>query len=186
MPLGDSITELPGYRALGAPNLLAGGARWVGTIGNSGFPWLPHEGVSGNTLKAMGARVVAAMQATHPTVVTVLGGTNGGPLADWLDDHRAVREAIYAQDPNCKVVVITPPPNWPNMWTAQNMIDLAEDVAEDALDGHPVSIVDIYTPMVAYPSYGTALLYDGTHPNATGYALMETLITAGILAAISS
>lgn len=189
MPLGDSITEIAGgttgWRALLAPQLTLSNARWVGTIGLSASPYLPHEGISGDTLLAMNARVAAAMVACKPNIVSVLGGTNGGSPS-LVADHHTLRATIYATDPTCRVVVVAPMPTSPDEFSPAVIEQLHQDVLADAAAGRLVSWVDLYTPVLGYPSYGTALLYDGTHPNATGMAFMAPIIFAGLTAAIAA
>ncbi|MFO1338217.1 MAG: GDSL-type esterase/lipase family protein [Burkholderiaceae bacterium] len=124
------------------------------------------------------------LKAWDPAIVTIHAGTNdaqqnyyfwGNPkkgfpgVVDRLDD---LVSRVVAFNPEIYVIVAQIiPANAPASETTQAYIralnaKIPELVARHQALGHRVSLVDMYTPMLAYPNP------DGIHPGPEGYAVM--------------
>jgi len=138
--------------------------------------WLPRTnfGVPGNTTAQMLARYPDEVLSKDYKAVILLGGTNDvrgfrtAPEARVTTALSNIAEmAKLAEDKGLIVVLCTIPPI------------IGEDV--DSLNAGIIALagsknyllVDYFTPMVGHPEY----FLDGLHPNAEGYAVMETALT---------
>jgi lysophospholipase L1-like esterase len=138
------------------------------------------------------------LKAWDPAVVTIHAGTNdaqqnfyfwGNPktgfpgVVDRLDD---MVSRIVAFNPEIYILLAQiVPANAPASETTQAYIralnaKIPALVARHQAQGHRVSLVDMYTPMLAYPHP------DGIHPSAEGYAVMaeqwfQALMALGVV-----
>jgi lysophospholipase L1-like esterase len=198
MPLGDSITDgidptvgyasNAGYRLELFRRAVAAGhdITFVGTQPPNGpngdvegqpFP-RNHEGISGNTIAQVAARVDAALGANPPDVVLLQIGTNNlyqGMAADVPGQLAGLLDQITDAAPDALVVVarITPlGAQFPNNGVEQYNDAIPAIVQERVSAGKHLIVVDQFTPIASAPNFVAQLLPDNIHPNAAGYALM--------------
>jgi lysophospholipase L1-like esterase len=205
MPLGDSITDGVGssnpdggYRVelfrqavLDGHNITFVGTRPPngpnGNIEGQPFP-RNHEGISGNTIQQVSARIDSALATNPPDIVLLHIGTNNlytglpngieGLLGNLLDQ-------IIEGAPDALVVVaqITPGQQTFNGFggngqpfnqtvQAYNGTVVSALVEERVAEGKHLVLVDMFNPIVGNPNFSNALLNDFVHPNNAGYAVM--------------
>jgi hypothetical protein len=198
MPLGDSITDgidpTIGYASNGGYRLelfrqaVAAGhdITFVGTRPPNGpngdvegqpFP-RSHEGISGDTIVQLAARVDAALAANPPHVVLLQIGTNNlyqGMAPDLPGQLASLLDQITGAAPDALVVVaqITPlggqfPANGVEQYNAA-----IPGIVQARVDaGKHVIVVDQFTRIASTPDFVQQLLPDNIHPNAAGYAIL--------------
>jgi GDSL-like lipase/acylhydrolase family protein len=198
MPLGDSITDgidsTMGYASNGGYRLelfrqaVLGGhdVTFVGTQPPNGptgdvegrpFP-RNHEGISGNTIQQVAARVDAALVANPPNIVLLQIGTNNlyqGMAADVPGQLASLLDQITEGAPDALVVVAQITPlggQFPNNGVGPYNAAIPGIVQERVNAGKHLIIVDQFTTIAATANFVTALLPDNIHPNAAGYAIM--------------
>lgn len=161
-------------------------ARWPGVsfVGQlSGGAYSNHEGVAGNTISQMQARLGAALAANpNPTVMIVWGGVNdaaggasGATIANSMDTF--VRTAA-ATAHGTKYRIIELPPNANsliNMRVADYNAAMPAKVAAMASAGIDARFITMGSQL----SSATDLL-DGTHLNDRGHGIAARLIDAGV------
>ena len=203
MPVGDSITlghygTNDGYRGFLYDDLLAAGFstfqfQLVGTTNqlesgmNEALPTSPvnqtyHDGWSGwttaNVLSNIGTWLPQlAGSGSLPTIITLDIGTNdagtGVALSQGTANLSAIISTIFQKDPNVLLLLAAVTPRTDNTsyntWVSQYNAYLPGLVAQYSASGDNVHLVDLNT---SFPvSNG---LYDGLHPNDTGYNFMAT------------
>jgi hypothetical protein len=200
MPLGDSITEGTGssgggYRVelfrLAVTNskhltFVGRSANGPATVAGQPFP-KNHEGYPHYTIDdepafgRMGISPLVDQGITldQPNIILLMIGTNDVnnaiDLAGAPTRLGALLDRMTADAPGALIVVarITP--------TASDMTNLDVVAYNDAIPGlvqartttgKHILVVDMYAAMTANPSYKTALMHDGLHPNDAGYVIM--------------
>lgn len=172
MCIGDSMTL--GHN--GTTNLDSGGYRiplrelapdlvMVGRIDGYG----PHDGVGGNTIAQITARVTGAVvDSFAPSLILLLAGYNDLSIphtpAVAAADYCTLA-TMYAQRSCAPLVLVgNLPPN------ANSAIASFNAALASAFSGAPanVHLVDIASSMILATDVGT----DGVHPTASGYAKM--------------
>jgi lysophospholipase L1-like esterase len=198
MPLGDSITDgidstqgyasNAGYRLELFRQAITAGhdITFVGTrppngptgdVAGQPFP-RNHEGISGNTIAQVAARVDAALVANPPDIVLLQIGTNNlyqGMAADVPGQLASLLDQITAGAPDALLVVaqITPLGGmFPNNGVGPYNAAIPGLVQERVSAGKHIIVVDQFTQIASTPNFVTALLPDNIHPNAAGYAIM--------------
>lgn len=193
LPFGDSLTSgevspdaVGGYRAQLAARLDADGISYElsGSLANGPMAQNHHDGVAGDTVALMRARIDDRMRAARPDVVIVHAGTNdaiaGSPtlvadLGDLLDD--ILRHGA-------SVVVCTPIATAGEAREAI-LLDLATAlpamVTARRAQGHDIVLADLRA--VCPDTTGFEL--DGIHPGPLIYAdLGDAIYDEGVLAVL--
>jgi lysophospholipase L1-like esterase len=206
MPLGDSITDgidstqayasNGGYRlelfrqaVTAGHNITFVGTRPpngpVGDVAGQPFP-RDHEGISGNTIAQVAARVDAALSANPPNIVLLQIGTNNlyqGMAPDVPDQLAGLLDQITNGAPNALLVVAQITPlggQFPNNGVDEYNAAIPGIVEERVNAGKHLIIVDQFTRIASTPDFVTQLLPDNIHPNAAGYTIMGETWYAGI------
>lgn len=148
-----------------------------------------HDGVSGNTIAQVTARVAAAMAANPPDVIVLLAGTNdcrnNGTTYDSVTTPAAyatLLSTIAASDDTVPVVCCLLPPLTNSTHNA-NVDDFNAELVATVIPGatNPITTVDLNS-IVA-----TGDLADGVHPTSTAHeTIIAPAIAAGIRAAVGS
>ena len=195
--------RLPLYQKLkarfGTPNMV--GLRNSRLSDPASFVDNDHEGYSAYRIDeiANGAGfwnappIEERLKAWDPAIVTIHAGTNDAqqnhhfdgkpaqgipPVIDRLD---SLVNRIRAYNPKIHIVVAQiVPANAPASATTQDYVRRLNAlipglVARHQAQGHRVSLVDLYTPMLAYPHP------DGIHPSAAGYQVMGEVLFQALL-----
>jgi lysophospholipase L1-like esterase len=173
---GDSITDGWGRR----PN--------TGTF----FPGKPYvnRGISGQTTPQMVVRFRQDVIDLKPVAVVILAGTNDvagntGPMTPEMTMENFASMIDLAKANGIKVIVTSITPAYDYPWK-KGMEPAGKIKALNAMlkaycDTSGVTWVDYYSALVDEKGGmkdGTS--FDGVHPNAAGYAVMEPLAQAGI------
>jgi acyl-CoA thioesterase I len=154
------------------------------------------RGISGQTTSQMVLRFHQDIIALKPAVVAILAGTNDvaentGPMTDAqiLDNLAAMAEMARAH--GIKVVVGSVPPATYFSWRREivptaRIRDLNPKIKSWA-DAEHIVYADYWSAM-ALPDGGMNPAYagDSVHPNADGYAVMESIVKAAIAAALKA
>jgi lysophospholipase L1-like esterase len=147
---------------------------------------LDHDGVSGNTIAQVEARVAADIAANAPDVMVLLAGTNDCQDAGY---DGATAQAAYASllatvntaDATLPIVVVLVPP-LTNATHNANVNDLNPRI-ETAVAA-AASTITVVDPRDAGWTTGAGYTTDGVHPNDAGETALSTVIEAGIRAAL--
>ena len=155
------------------------GVALVGSIDNSSS-W-PHEGVGGDTLDLMLARIAAALAKNQAQKVVLLGGVNdasgGESGADMLLDMKALAAAAFAEHQEAEFYIVDQPPN------SNSLIHDRLQAFNAGLDGmlddlrteNPgIDVSRIYAGSLMV--LATHISGDGTHPNEAGYRLLANAV----------
>jgi lysophospholipase L1-like esterase len=190
MPLGASSTEgigspsTAGYRGPLYRMLQrdAVNVDYVGSLrsGPASLPDRDNEGHSGWTLAMMAPKVDGWVRAARPDVVILHAGTNdlGRGVAGDVTAHRldAVLATILAAAPKAHVVVA-------GVWAPLPRARVARDqlaaltpviVGKYRMQGYSVDFLDTSTLLAP------GQLYDGLHPNTSGYVKIAALLDGEI------
>ncbi len=146
------------------------------------------RGVSGQTSSQMLARFRLDVLALKPRVVVINAGTNDiaentGPYNEDLTMSNIVSMTELAQLHGIGVVLTSVLPSNGFVWNksitdaAAKIVSLNERISRYAHD-HGIAYVDYYQHMVV-PATGALTAhytYDGVHPTAAGYEVMEALL----------
>jgi lysophospholipase L1-like esterase len=139
-----------------------------------------NAGGAGQTTSQVLARFQAAVTGHGYVRVILLCGTNdvvqGLPdLARAITDNLRAMDQI-AKDAGLQVVLgELPPATSGGVVYDSTMAKIDASIAQLANERHDV-VVDFYTPMLGHPEY----FNDGVHPNAAGYAVMESAVAAAV------
>jgi lysophospholipase L1-like esterase len=195
-PLFDMISA-----AYGMPNLV--GARNMRQSDPADFVDHDEDGYSAYRIDQIATGegfwnaqpIETRLAAWDPAIVTIHAGTNDAqqdyffwgserkqlpPVIDRLDD---LVSRVVAYNPAIYVIVAQIiPANAPASRRTQDYIvrldaEVPAMVAKHQARGERVSMVDMYTPMLAHPNP------DGIHPDAAGYAVMAQVWFQGMQAA---
>ncbi len=166
--MGDSITENWGYAV---PAFYRNGR--------------VNRGISGQTTQQMLLRFPSDVLSLRPRVVHIMAGTNDiagntGPTTLDLIEGNIAAMVVLAKAAGIRVVLAATPPsatfNWqPSLRPAPTIAALNERLRRLAAR-EVVGFVD-YGPLIATPAGALRPEYtfDGTHPNAAGYAAMQSV-----------
>jgi lysophospholipase L1-like esterase len=203
MPVGDSITMIPGYRvalfrkaknagrSITFVGSLSGGPA---TVDGAPFP-AQHEGHNGHDVDGVHRLVEPPLMTYKPHVVLLMIGTN--------DAHRspqvataparvgAMVDTIVQQVPDALVVVakIVPTREDPASMYYRAGHDERIRAFNDALgpvlearrrQGKHVVTVDMYAAFTANPAYKTAYMAENLHPTTAGFGVMADVWWAAI------
>lgn len=178
---GDSITDnwgrLPG----------------TGTF----FPGKPYvnRGISGQTTPQMVVRFQQDVVHLQPAVVVILAGTNDvagntGPSTPEMTEDNFASMAAIARQNGIKVVLasITPAyayPWKPSVQPVPAIREINQWLKDYCVREHFVYL-DYYSALVDDKGgMRPGLSFDGVHPNAAGYAIMEPLAESAIAEALA-
>jgi len=155
-----------------------------------------NRGISGQTTPQMLIRFRQDVIALQPKVVVILAGTNdiagntGPSTLEMIEDNLASM-AELAQANGIRVVLSSVLPVFDYPWKkglepAEKIVTLNAWI-KSYCDKKGFIYLDYFTPM-ADERHGmkSALTIDGVHANVAGYKVMEPLVTAAILQALSS
>jgi lysophospholipase L1-like esterase len=157
--LGDSITFLPGS--------------WFRrTCGSGVLLTCQDAGIRGDTTTGMLARLDRDVLAAHPTIVTIMGGTNDlrekATAASIVGRLNQIIERVNAA--GATVVLCTVPPR--NRY-ARAALALNTAIRAYA-KAHRVPVLDMYSIVgTKHGKYRAGMTTDGIHPNALAAAKME-------------
>ena len=192
MIAGDSITE--GADATGgnawvrklrdAVEGASLSARWVGQYVEDG---VNHEGLSGDDIGELDARIAARITAETPDVLILAIGSNSLPLplaTDHVEAYDALLATVFAAD--ATLTVICALVGTRAGYAAQHHRDAMQQsirrlVTKYAtVDGRDISVVDTSE---AY-TLAHVVANDGIHPEDSGHAALGTAHFAGLRAVI--
>lgn len=199
MPLGDSLTaglyETGGYRTRLYQRLSSAGYRFdfVGSGSFNGHPDLPdpdHEGHSGLRIDQIDMHLIRGGNwlAAEPDLILLLIGTNDfGQRYDPTNAiHRldALITKITVNRPNARLIVgnlclRTDVPEYEQEIQVVFNPGVPEVVRQHRMAGEQVSFVDLHSVL------GPEDLFDGAHPNATGYGKLGDAWFAAIQAVLA-
>ena len=157
----------------------------------TGKPYV-NRGISGQTTPQMLARFKQDVIDLQPAVVAGINDIAGNTGPTTID---AIASNIFsmaerASANNITVVLCAVLPASDFMWSlglepAEKVIELNRRLKDYAQE-HSLVYVDYFTPMAnEVNGLIKELGEDGVHPNATGYAIMEPLVEAGITTALT-
>lgn len=176
--MGDSITQIWEQKD---PDFFTQG--WV------------DRGISGQTTSQMLVRFRQDVIDLHPAVVYIMGGTNdiaGNTGATTLADIESnlASMAELAQAHGIRVMLASVPPSNRFFW--QPRVNPVEPIRElnawirRYAKAHGCIYVDDYDAMTTKAgAMRPGLSYDGVHPTAKGFAVMEPLTRKAIAAALA-
>jgi acyl-CoA thioesterase-1 len=180
--MGDSITQYWGGGSPAYPTIP------ITTL----VPGAIDEGIAGQVTEQMQQRFATDVLAKNPNVVVILGGTNDLALQQNPNTDSIAAMADAAAAAGVRVVIGTVPPS--ELWLGSTLLTQAETTPaimqynsqlKQLAAAHGYGVADYHSAMV-YPdgsSNQNLFLSDHIHPNASGYAVMwsvlrPTLITA--------
>jgi len=193
MPVGDSITEgcctqpMGGYRIELFSQALTNDKNitFVGTLSNGpgnvdGQPFPPkHEGHGGWKISQIAGVIDSAINSSKPHIVLLKIGTNDINGNDNISNAPTrlanLIDQICEDAPNALLVVsaIIPTTNDGTNNNVRNYNTAIKEKAEAAAaSGKHVLWVDNYEAFAENPSYKTAYMADGLHPNSAGHAVL--------------
>ncbi len=160
------------------------------------FPGKPYigRGISGQTTPQMLLRFRQDVIALKPKVVVILGGTNdiagntGPSTLEMIEDNLASMAELATAN-GIRVVMASVLPVYDYPWR-KGLDPAAKIVAlnawiKDYAAKHDAVYVDFHTPMAdERQGMKAELSPDGVHPNAAGYAIMDTLVEQAIAEAL--
>ena len=175
--LGDSITE--SWQAAG-PDLFARG--WI------------DRGISGQTSPQILLRFQADVAALRPRLVHIMAGTNdiagntGPATLDSIEDNITAMVRL-AKAAGIRVVLAATPPSVQFAWKPELKPGpriAALNARLKAMAGREKVVFVDYAEVLAEPdgAMKADMTFDGTHPDAKGYAAMAPLTRAAIAAAL--
>lgn len=156
--------------------------------GGTFFPGKPYvnRGISGQTTEQMVVRFRQDVINLHPDAVVILAGTNDiagntGPETQAMiaDNFRSMTEVAKANNIRVVLASVLPSSGYPWRPSAGNPAEKIRALNE-WLKGYAaqqgITYLDYYAAMVG-PDGGMkpGISIDGVHPNAAGYAIMESL-----------
>jgi len=176
--MGDSITQ--GWGLADAP-FFAGG--WV------------NRGISGQTTPQMLARFQADVVALKPRAVHIMAGTNDvagntGPTSAQDIQNNVVAMVTLAKANRVAVVLASIPPAKVFLWAPAlkpaDQIRGLNDWLKAYAAKEGLIYVDYYAAMATTDgAMKPELTFDGVHPNAAGYAVMEPLARQALKRALA-
>lgn len=168
---GDSITELWGDK----------------DYADQFFPDKPYinRGIKGQTSERMLARFRQDVISLHPETVVIQAGTNDiQSLVPQQITEDSIRMMVDLAQINgirvilCSVLPAIRFPIHPEISPAEKIKSLNVWLRDYATK-EKIDFVDYYGAMVdATGAISKTLTWDGVHPNATGYRVMESMITS--------
>jgi len=153
------------------------------------------RGISGQTTPQMLVRFRADVVNLKPKVVVILAGTNdiagntGPSTLEMIEDNIAsmieIANANNIKTVLCSVLPVYDYPWSPGLKPAQKIVELNVWIKTYA-DKNNIAYADFFTPM-ADEKDGLKKEYseDGVHPNLNGYKIMNPIVEAAILQALS-
>jgi len=153
------------------------------------------RGISGQTTPQMLVRFRADVVNLKPKVVVILAGTNdiagntGSSTLEMIEDNIAsmieIANANNIKTVLCSVLPVYDYPWSPGLKPAQKIVELNVWIKTYA-DKNNIAYADFFTPM-ADEKDGLKKEYseDGVHPNLNGYKIMNPIVEAAILQALS-
>jgi len=153
------------------------------------------RGISGQTTPQMLVRFRADVVNLKPKVVVILAGTNdiagntGSSTLEMIEDNIAsmieIANANNIKTVLCSVLPVYDYPWSPGLKPAQKIVELNVWIKTYA-DKNNIAYADFFTPM-ADEKNGLKKEYseDGVHPNLNGYKIMNPIVEAAILQALS-
>jgi lysophospholipase L1-like esterase len=184
--MGDSITEGWMNHGTGASATTPGF-----------FPGKPYidRGISGQTTPQMLVRFRPDVIDLEPSVVVILAGINDiagntGEMTLAQTEENLASMADLANAHGIKVVMCSILPAFafpwhPGLEPAPKVIEVNRWM-KDYAASHGYVYVDYYAAMAdARGGLPANLAYDGVHPTPEGYAIMNTLVEAGIAKALA-
>jgi lysophospholipase L1-like esterase len=140
-------------------------------------------GVPGNTTAQMLARYPSEVPGRGYRTFILLGGTNDVryhvPSSQAIANIAAMASQARAEKMN--VVLCTMPPNYENHFDFDPAMRALNALIRQLAQREHYYLVDYYGPMVGHPEY----FKDQIHPNAEGYAVMNSVLIP-VLKSISS
>jgi lysophospholipase L1-like esterase len=137
-----------------------------------------HEGISGNTIEQVAARLDAALAANPPHIVLLQIGTNNlymGMAPDVPGQLAALIDRVTDGAPDALVAVAQLTPlggQFPNNGVDEYNAAIPGIVQERVADGKHLIVVDQFTRIASTANFVAQLLPDNIHPNAAGYAIL--------------
>jgi len=158
-----------------------------------GKPYV-NRGISGQTTPQMLLRFRQDVIRLEPAVVVILAGINDiagntGPatIQSIADNIISMIQLAAANDIEVVICSVLPAsyfPWKPDLNPGEKVLELNTILKQYAMDNNLV-YVDYHSPMVNDElGLKKDLGYDGVHPNAAGYFMMEPLVEAGIREAL--
>ncbi len=153
-----------------------------------------NRGISGQTTPQMLLRFRQDVIHLKPTVVVILAGINDiagntGPasipsIEDNIISMVELAKANQIEVVLCSVLPASYFPWKPKMKPGEKVVEL-NGMLKQYITANQCIYVDLHSAMVnAELGLKKELSYDGVHPNAIGYAVMEPLVEAGIKEAL--
>ena len=197
MAVGDSITagqtyvgQYPGAYRIELYRRLYMRERRFSFVGqySSGAPLLPapaHEGVGGDTVALIAARINAALAANPPDVVLLLAGANDAiaNTAGITAAYQALCVQIFTAAPQVQLVIGTPTLLTNATWNAYLTTLAAAIYSTIAPNLRALGYRVFVAPTrAAFP--GSDLLADGIHPGQVGYTKLGDVWASTLLGTV--
>ena len=160
-----------------------------------GKPYI-NRGISGQTTPQMLVRFRQDVVDLKPAVVVILAGINDiagntGPSSLKMIEDNLASMCEIASANNIKVVLSSVLPAWdfpwnPGTFPAERIRDLNQWIEQYASsNGH--TYLDYYSSMADDKGgLKSGLCYDGVHPDAAGYSVMEPLLEQALKRALGN
>jgi lysophospholipase L1-like esterase len=153
-----------------------------------------NRGISGQTTPQMLVRFRQDVVDLKPSVVVILAGVNDiagntGPASLKMIEDNLASMCEIAKANSIKVVLSSVLPAWDFPWNkgsypAEKIFELNQWIKSYALQNKH-TYLDYYSRMVdERKGLREELTYDGVHPDADGYSIMEPLVEKAIREAI--
>jgi lysophospholipase L1-like esterase len=197
MPLGDSITRgvtgssAPGGYRDDLKNLLTDefvNSDFVGSLSDGSFSDPQHEGHEGATVDYVNNNVTSWVSNASPQFVLLNIGTNDlgvihvETIANKISN---ICDKIYGVDSGITIFLSSILPRGDNVSkdsSANQVNRLIKQVAVDKQDaGYSLYYVGLNELFWQNPNWATEYMFDGLHPNDTGYSQMAQLFWSGIM-----
>ena len=180
--LGDSITYLWGSSTVAAPGSASFRADFA-PLAAANF------GIIGDTTSNLRDRVDGGVLAGQPKVAVVMIGINnligGGTAESAASGVSSVVHAIRAESPTTQVLVLSILPT--GLIPFNSTIAQADSMISRLVAEPNVTYLDLQSSFLGSNGAARAgLLYDGVHPSAAGYQVIDAKIHGEVVALLKS
>ena len=202
MPLGDSITRgingstTPGGYRDDLKNMLTDEyveSDFVGSLSDGSFSDPQHEGHDGATVDYINNNVASLVSSASPQFVLLNIGTNdlGVVHVETIAEKiSSICDKIYDVNGGITIFLSSLLPRGDNASrdsSANQVNRLIKQVVVEKLDaGYDIYYIGLNELFKQNPNWATEYMFDGLHPNDTGYNQMAQLFWSGIMNVIKA